>query len=211
MEIKKKKDEEKASVKVNQPIWRNSLQRISRNLPPKQQFKFPILKHSNNSQKQKTTLKYSSSHLNFSAQSGTWYRMQNVYHHISMETITSQNFQNELDSAQDESKGCNIESVLLWTNVAFKSKHFMSKLNPRLKDSSLIQKIIYMRENGLSPNIDICEHLRVMRDKTNMLRIKWIISSLYIHIHTPHTHTYIHKIHFFNTSGASIIGITRVS
>ena len=89
-----------------------------------------------------------------------------------METITSQNFQNELDSAQDESKGCNIESVLLWTNVAFKSKHFMSKLNPRLKDSSLIQKIIYMRENGLSPNIDICEHLRVKRDKTNTLRIK---------------------------------------
>ena len=118
-----KKDEEKASVKVNQPIWRNSFQIISRKLPPKQQFKFPILKHSNNSQKQKTTLKYSSSHLNFSAQSGTWYRMQNVYHHISMETITSQNFQSELDSAQDESKGCHIESVFLWTNVAFKSKH----------------------------------------------------------------------------------------
>ena len=51
---------------------------------------------------------------------------------------SSQNFQSELDSAQDEFKGCYIESVFLWTNLAFQNKHFISKLNPRLTDSALI-------------------------------------------------------------------------
>ena len=86
---------------------------------------------------------------------------------------SSQNFQSELESAQDESKGCHIESVFLWTNLAFQSKHFISKLNPRLTDSALIQKNNLYERKWLAPqNIVDSEHFRVRRDKANTLRIK---------------------------------------
>ena len=123
MEIFFKKRWEKTSVKVNQPIWKNCLQRISRNLPPKQQFKLPIFKH--------WRLKINSSYLNFSAQSGRWYRMHNVYHHITMETIHHRTFR--VNWTLDKSKGCHIESVFLWTNLAFQSKHFISNWIPGLQ------------------------------------------------------------------------------
>ena len=121
---KKKKDEENSLVKVNQPIWRNNLQRISEDLPPEQQFRLPIFKLSR--------LKVSPSHLtpymNLS-QLTNWHLVQNAKwalpHYRGNDT--SQNFQNELDSAQDKSNCYHPESVFPWANWAFQSKHFISE------------------------------------------------------------------------------------
>ena len=121
---KKKKDEENSLVKVNQPIWRNNLQRISEDLPPEQQFRLPIFKLSR--------LKVSPSHLtpymNLS-QLTNWHLVQNAKwalpHYRGNDT--PQNFQSELDSGQGESNGYCPESIFLWSSLAFQSKHFILK------------------------------------------------------------------------------------
>lgn len=53
--------------------------------------------------------------------------MQNVLSHYPGED-TSQNFQSELDSAQDKSNCYHPETVLLWTSLVFQNKHFISKV-----------------------------------------------------------------------------------
>ena len=168
------------------------------NLPPEQQFKLPIFKH--------WRLKINSSYLNFSAQSGSWYRMHNVYHHITMETIHHRTFR--VNWTLDKSKGCHIKSVFLWTNLAFQSKHFISKLNPRLTDSALIQKQFIWGKMACPPNIDIREHFRWRGTRLthweNICEYIWIYiymnAYIYIYTHT-HTHIYIYKhIYTYNIS-----------
>ena len=144
---KKKKDEESTSIKVNQPIWRSTLQRISRNLPPEQQFRLSIFKLS----KLKMSPSQQTPYVNLSTHKlavGIKCRMCII---ILPWWRSSQNFQSEPDSAQVESNCYHPEIVLLWTSFAFQSKHLFKKLNLRLTHSSLIKKIIYMRENGLPP------------------------------------------------------------
>ena len=149
MEKEKKKDEENSLVKVNQPIWRNSLQRIIEDLLPEQQFRLPIFKLSR--------LKVSPSHLtpymNLS-QLTNWHLVQNAKcalpHYRGSDT--PQNFQNELDSGQGESNGYCPEIIFLWSSLLFRANSLFQKLNLRLTHSSLIKKIIYMRENDLPPS-----------------------------------------------------------
>lgn len=154
MEEKKKKDEENSSVKVNQPIWRNSLQRISGNLPPKQQFRLPIpLCHNTRRCQLANTLR---------AEWGM--------------CTTTLPWRPHITEPSEVTGLCTGRVPLpLWfygqvwlvrVNILFQN------LTLRLTHSSLIMKIIHMSENVLSPGIVDSEHFGVRRDKSNTLRIK---------------------------------------
>ena len=147
MEIKKKKMRGKKSITVNQPIWRNRLQRISRNLPPEQQLWLPIF-----------TLKVEGELFSLdticeplSSQRDTWCRMCII-------TLQWRQFITEISEWTGLctgwvqlllSRNCVSMDKLGFSNILFQ------KLNPRFTDSSLIKKIMYMREKGLPPKYSL--------------------------------------------------------
>ena len=196
MEIKKK-NEEKMSIRVNQPIWRNRLQRISRNLPPEPQFRLPIFNLKVEGElfsgpTSRTTVMVA----HFHSQGWgwallTWHHMwtsqltkrhlvQNVHYHITVEAIHHRTFRVKW-TLHRMSPIAAVQKLCFYGQTGlFKINILFQKLNPRFTDSSLIKKIMYMRENGLPPNIVVCEHLRVKKAKANTLTIKWILF-LYIY------------------------------
>ena len=134
----------KKSITVNQPIWRNRLQRISRNLPPEQQLWLPIF-----------TLKVEGELFSLdticeplSSQRDTWCRMCII-------TLQWRRFITEISEWTGLCTGW--VQLLLSRNCfygqtgLFKVNVLFQKLIPRFTNSSLIKKIIYMRENGLPP------------------------------------------------------------
>lgn len=65
-----------------------------------------------------------------------------------------------------------VQKVCFYGQRLSKASILFQKLNPRFTDYSLIKKIMYMREKALPPNIVVCEHLRVKRNKDNTLTVK---------------------------------------
>ena len=134
-----KKKRKNKSVIVNQPIWRNSLQRISRNLPPEQQFRLPIF-----------SLKVEGELFSLdticeplSSQSGSWYRMQNVCYHI-LVTIHHRTLRVNW-TLHSTSPTATVQKVQFHGQICFFRVNIsFQKLNLILTHSSLIMKIIYM-------------------------------------------------------------------
>ena len=137
-----KKKRKNKSVIVNQPIWRNSLQRISRNLPPEQQFRLPIF-----------SLKVEGELFSLdticeplSSQSDTWCRMCII-------TLQWRRFITTFRvnwTLHRMSPIATVQKLCFYGQTGlFKVNIFSQLRNPRFTDFSLIKKIMYMREKGL--------------------------------------------------------------
>ena len=77
--------------------------------------------------------------------------MQNVYYHITVAMIHRRTFRMNW-TLHRISPTATIQKVCFHGQIGlFRVNILFQKLNPRLTDSSLLKKIIYMRENSLLP------------------------------------------------------------
>lgn len=162
-----KKKKEKKSITVNQPIWRNSLQRISRDLPPEEQFRLPIFPLEVEGElfsdpSSRTTVKVA----HFHSQGWRWalltwrhmwtsrltkrHLVRNVHYHVRVETFITGLSGNwtlhRMHPPATVQRLCFCgQTGLFQVNILFQ------KLNPRFTDTSLIKKIMYMRGKRMPP------------------------------------------------------------
>jgi len=113
-------------------------------LPPEQQLWLPIF-----------TLKVEgelfSRHHMWTSQLTKRHLVQNVHYHITVEAIHHRTFRVNW-TLHRMSPIATVQKLCFYGQTGlFKINVLFQKLNPRFTDSSLIKKIMYMRENGLPP------------------------------------------------------------
>lgn len=140
------------SVKVNQLILRNSTQKRVMNIPPEQQYRFPILEYSRwEAMSFSLITKFET--LSSQCELEQKERCASSHYHGD---ASSQNFQSKQNSAHYGSNCCCLDRcVFPWTTVAFQSAGFVSKVEsqPHTLPSFNGNKLYEEKNNLIVKNI----------------------------------------------------------